>query len=664
MSLQEAIDLLLTNGTVVTMNATRDIIVDGAIAIRGNTIVDVGTTTDLVARYSAREVRDCAGCAVTPGLVNGHAHVPMSLLRGLVADQQLDVWLFGYMFPVESQFVDANFSYTGTLLSCAEMLRGGTTTFVDMYYFEEEVARAADEAGMRAICGQSVLRLPTPDAASYDEGLERAARFIAEWHGHERIVPTIAPHAPYTCTDEIYQQAAALCKQYGVPLVTHLSETAREVQESRANVEATPIGYAERVGAFDVPCIAAHCVHATEDDILVLRDKGVGAVPCPSSNLKLASGIAPYKSFIDSGVKTGLGTDGPASNDDQDMWNEIHLAALLPKGVSGDPTAVPAIEAFALATCWGARAIHLDHLIGALESGKRADIAVVELGKLHSAPRYTYAPDAIYSHLVYSARAADVRDTIVDGRFLLRDRELLTLDEHAIIAQAQSIAEGINRFLSSREQNLLDKLLALGGVQPTEIFEVQVKARLDDVAPEQIVASLHNTMITITKESERSQYDTYFLFEDAERGRIRLREDHRHDPGARLDPKYNLTLMEQAQRGIYPSAMLLSRARYTARASQTLRFYREYLQPDTTIEIAKRRRRWRILYGGVDFAVNLDTLLDQADPGPFLEIKSRTWSRKDADLKAALIGELLTLFGISDASLVKQEYVEMNEAQA
>ena len=217
----------------------------------------------------------------------------MTLLRGLVADQQLDVWLFGYMFPVESRYADADFSYTGTQLSCAEMIRGGITTFVDMYYFEEQVARAADEAGMRAICGQTVMRLPTPDAPSYDLGLERARRFMEQWHGHERIVPTIAPHAPYTCTDTIYHEAAALCRRFGVPLVTHLSETAREVTESRAEHDVTPFGYADRVGAFDVRCIAAHGVHATEDDIVLMRERGVGVVPCPSSNLKLASGIAP-----------------------------------------------------------------------------------------------------------------------------------------------------------------------------------------------------------------------------------------------------------------------------------------------------------------------------------------------------------------------------------
>ena len=657
--MKEPVDLLLINGAVVTMDPGGNVFLDGAVAVRGREIAAVGATDELVARYEPRETHDCSGCAIIPGLINAHAHVPMSLLRGLVADQQLDVWLFGYMLPVESRFVDPDFSYTGTQLSCIEMIRGGTTTFVDMYYFEEQVARAVDEAGMRAICGQTVMRLPTPDAPSYDEGLERARHFVESWQGHERVIPTIAPHAPYTCTDAIYREAAALCRRYGVPMVTHLSETAREVVESRAERETTPIAYANNVGAFDVRCIAAHCVHATDDDILLLRERRVGVAPCPSSNLKLASGVAPIRRFIQAGVKTGLGTDGPASNDDQDMFTEIHLAALLPKGVSGDPMAVPAREALALATSSGAQAVHLDHLIGSLAPGKCADIAVVELGRPHSAPRYYYAPDAIYSHLVYSAHAEDVRDVLVDGRWLMRDRQLLTIDEAAVLRRAQAIAEQIDTFMAEREVNLLDKILAIGGVRQAELFEVQVKARISEAMAERISSMLNDPAITITKASERTQYDIYLLWDDAGKGRIRLREDHRLDPGARLEPKYTLTLMAPAVRGEYPSAVLLGRARYTAPADRTTRFYREYFQPDRVVEIEKKRRRWRIVYKDEDFAVNIDLLVGHRHPGPYLEIKSRTWSRKDGDNKAALIGELLALFGVDEDTLLKQEYVEL-----
>jgi 5-methylthioadenosine/S-adenosylhomocysteine deaminase len=622
-------------------------------------IIAVGPTNELTGRYQARETVDCQGCAILPGLINAHAHIPMSLLRGLVADQQLDVWLFGYMFPVESTFVTPEFVRAGSLLSCAEMIRGGVTTFVDMYYFEEEVARVADETGMRAICGQTVMRHPTPDARSFDEGLERSRRFIEQWIGHERVVPTIAPHAPYTCTDEIYREAAALCRRYGVPLNTHLSETAREVQVMRAEREVTPIGYAHRVGAFDVHCIAAHCVHATEDDILLLREHGVGVTPCPTSNLKLASGIAPFRRFIQAGVRTGLGTDGPASNDDQDMFSEIHLAALLPKGVSGDPTVVPAREALALATCWGARAIHLDHLIGSIAPGKHADLMVIELGKLHSSPRYTYMQEAIYSHLVYGARAADVRDTLVDGRFLMRDRQFLTLNEQAVLERAWEIAQQIDTFLAEREENLLDKILAIGGVRQNEIFEVQVKAQVSPEQIDYILTAINGPQITITKASERTQYDTYLLWNDPARGRIRLREDHRRDPGARSEAKYNLTLTSPAELSEHPFASQIGRARYTAPADRTLRFYREYFQPDRIVEIEKRRRRWRILYGDADFAINLDTLVEHAHPGPYLEIKSRTWSQRDADHKAVLIGELLKLLQIDESMLVMKEYLDL-----
>ncbi len=658
----EQVDLLLINGTVVTMDGHWSVYAPGAVAVRKQTIVAVGHSDDLGERYTAAEVRDCEGCAIIPGLINAHTHVPMSLLRGMVADQQqLDVWLFGYMFPVESQFVTPEFSYVGSLLSCAEMLRGGTTTFVDMYYYEEEVARAADEAGMRAICGQTVMRLPTPDAASYDDGLERAARFIEAWRHHERIIPTIAPHAPYTCTDTIYQEAATLCRRYGVPLITHLSETALEVQESRAQHTTTPIGYAEAVGAFRVHCIAAHCVHATEDDIVLLRERGVGVVPCPESNLKLASGVAPYRRLIAAGAQVGLGTDGAASNDDQDMFSEIQFAAMLPKGLSGDPTAVPARDALSLATSRGARAIRLDHLIGSVEVGKRADLVVVELDNLHSIPRYNYSPTTIYTRLVYSARATDVRDVLVDGRFLLHDRNLLTLDERQVVQRAQTIADRINTFLLNREDNLLDKIIGIGGVQQAEIFELQVKARIDTDDVQRIEHMLTYPDITVTKTSERRQYDTYFVFERRERGRVRIREDHRLDPGARPEPKYTITLMAEAVRGEYPFAILLSRARYTAKADHSLRFYREYFHPDSEIELQKQRRRWRIEYKGIDFALNIDTLVDHNDPGPYLEIKSRTWGRKDADERARLIGELLELCQIDEHDLVKQEYVEIEQ---
>ncbi len=658
----EQVDTLLLGGTVVTMDAAGTIIDNGGVAIRDGAIVAVGPAPELQAQFKAEQVIDCTDQAIVPGLINGHAHVPMSLLRGIVADQQLDVWLFGYMFPVESRFVDPEFVYHGTRLSCAEMIKGGITTFVDMYFYEEEVARAADEAGIRAICGQTVMKLPTPDAPSYDAGLERSRRFIEQWHTHKRVIPAIAPHAPYTCNSEIYRSAAALAREYDVPLVTHLSETAREVTEARELVENTPIGYVAALDGFSDRGIAAHCVHIDANDMRLLKKHNVGAVPCPTSNLKLASGVAKYGEMLKAGINVGLGTDGPASNDDQDLWMEVHLAAILPKGVTGDPTVVNARQAFTMATSMGAKAVHLDHLVGSLEVGKRADVVVVDLRGLHVSParEYTYNPDAIYNHLVYAAHSSDVRHVLVDGRLLLHDRGLQTLDEDAVRTNARAIASRINQFLSERETNVLDKILAIGGVKQDEIFEVQVKAHVSDIAAvEQMLAGPE---ITITKSSERTQYDTYFMFDNPQRGRIRYREDIRHDPGSRLEPKYTLTLTLEPERGEYPNAILLSRSRYTARADRSRRFYREYFSPDHVIETRKERRRWRILYSGEDFAVNIDTIAEGPAAGTYLEIKSRTWSQRDANKKVQLISELLRLSGVNSDQLVKEEYIDLSRS--
>ena len=291
---------------------------------------------------------------------------------------------------------------------------------------------------------------PVPDAPTVAAGLARAERFLADWSGHPRITPAVAPHAPYTCSADTYRQAAELCRAHGVPLVTHLSETAREMADSLAERGATPVTWLDGTGALSVPCIAAHCVHVTDDDLALLHARGAGAVPCPTSNLKLASGVAPFERLLAAGVRVGLGTDGPASNDDQDLWAEVHLAALLAKGTSGNATALPAREALALATCRGAAAVHLEHLVGSLEAGKRADLIVVRLDGLHVAPVNNCDPDGIFGRLVYAARSSDVRDVLVDGRWLLRDGQLLTLEVAAVRAAAEEHAQAVAAFLARR----------------------------------------------------------------------------------------------------------------------------------------------------------------------------------------------------------------------
>jgi len=631
----EKVDIILLNGTVVTMNIAGDVWVEGAVAVRGREIVAVGPEAEVVGAYEAGEVVDCRGKAVIPGLVNAHSHVPMSLLRGMADDLRLDVWLLGYMMPVEREFVGPEFCRWGTLLSCAEMIRSGTTCFCDMYYFGHVVAEAAAEAGIRAIVGETILKFPSPDAASYDESLAYSRDFIEEWRRHDLIVPAVAPHAPYTSTVEILQESVALARSYDVPLLTHFSETSEEVKESRRLHGQTPVEYVNGLGLLEAKVIGAHCVHVTDAEMRLLARKRVGVSHNPTSNLKLASGVAPVLRLRQAGVAVGIGTDGPGSNNDQDMFEEMRLAALLAKGMSNDPTALPAQQAFAMATIEGARALKLDRLIGSLEAGKRADIAVVDLRVPHLMPQYTLGPGNIYSQLVYAAKGSDVAHVLVNGQMLMRDRELLTVDAASILSQAQGIAGRINAFVLAREQSLLDKLVALGELEREETYEIQVKVEIADL-------------------------------QAVERGRVRYREDNvlverpdgteRLGPALDVAPSYDLTLIGPTREREYENSVILSRSRFTSPAAHSLRFYQEYFQPDRVKEIVKWRTRYRILFESEEFAINLDKM-SRPPTGAFLEIKSRTWSQADAVKKAGLISELLGLLGVDRRERVRGEYV-------
>ncbi|GAB4563160.1 MAG: amidohydrolase family protein [Anaerolineae bacterium] len=663
------VDVLFHSGIVVTMDRRRTVYWDGAVAVRGGEIVAVGPSEQILSRFQASELIDCHGMMVIPGLINVHTHVPMSLMRGLADDLRLDVWLLGYMMPVERECVDAEFVRWGTLLSCAEMIRGGTTTFCDMYYHEDIVAEATAQAGLRAILGETVLKFPTPDASSYDEGLAYARDFIDRWRGHPLITPAVAPHAPYTCTDDLMQAATSLALEMDVPLLTHLSETAHEVQESRREHGGlSPIAYAERMGLFQARVIAAHCVHVTPDDIAMLAEHGVGVAHCPTSNLKLASGVAPVVDLSQAGVHVGVGTDGCASNNDQDMFEEMRLAALLPKGTRFEPTALPAEEAFALATIEAARALYMDHIIGSLEPGKRADIVLVSLREPHAVPRFSLGDVNVYSHLVYAAKSSDVVGTWVDGKPLWRDGELLTIDLEEVMAKAQELADGVNHFLKERESSLLNKLLALGGLEQQETFEVQVKAAVDDL--HRVEQRFLELGLELVKRSVREQFDTYLIFRRPEQSFLRYREDNviqeREDShatpfGVALEvvPEYTLTLLGPKKEREYESLAILSRSRFTSRAGHSLRFYIEYFQPDQVKEVVKWRTRYRFMYQGEEFALNLDRITKPEGHGSFVEIKSRTWSAADAVRKAELLGELLQALRIPREAIVKGEYVSL-----
>lgn len=656
MSDKQKIDYLLSGGTIVTVDAARSIIEDGAIAVENDKIIEIGKSADLAAKYDANEVVDCSGKAIMPGLINAHTHIPMTLLRGLADDLRLDVWLMGYMMPVEREFVSPEFVRLGTLLGCAEMIKSGTTCFNDMYYFEEEIAKATAEAGMRAVCSESVLKFPTPDAASFEDGLAYARDYIARWKNHPLIVPGIAPHAPYTCPPEILRACSDLAREFDVPLHIHIAETALEVENSRKEHNMPVVPWAKKQTVLEAKVIAAHCVHIDEGEMHTLKNSGAGVAHNPTSNLKLASGVAPIPQMLKVGVNVGIGTDGPASNNDLDMIEEMRLAALLAKGTTGDPTALPAREALALATIGSAKALHVSHLTGSLEVGKRADLVVIDLQPLHNAPRFTRDPEAIYSQLVYVTKANDVQHSMVNGRWLMRDRQLLTLNEADLAKQAQQMAQKIDQFLIKREGDLVRKLLALGGLHQEESFEVQVKARLENLAG--VDAVLNNPdLLTITKSSHYKQYDTYFRFNNAnEQDSLRIREDIYLDEKDRPTPRsrFRLTLIGAASEREFPRSVILSRSRFTANADQSLRFYREYLNPAEEVEVIKIRRRNRFVYKNTEFAINIDRAVTPAQPGYFVEIKSRTWSQRDAEHKARLIAELLDLMQVQDDKLVKE----------
>lgn len=653
---KERADVLLTNGLVVTMNALREIVPQGAVAIKGRDIAAVASTAEMLELWEAEEVVDCGGAAILPGLINAHTHVPMSLLRGLADDLRLDVWLFGYMLPVEREFVSPEFCRWGTLLSCAEMIRSGVTCFADMYYYEYEVARAVAEAGMRAICAETVMKWPTPDAESYDEGLVQCRRFVEQWKDHPLVTPAVGPHAPETSTPEMLRESAALALEFDVPILVHIAETAGGVEETQNLYGLLPVDVLDQHGLLDARVLAAHCVHVTSHERKLMAERGVGVAHNPTSNLKLASGLVDVVEMLEAGLEVGIGTDGQGSNNDQDIFQEIHLAALLPKGTRMDPTALPAREAFAMATIGGARALGMDKIIGSLEVGKRADLILLELDCVHNVPHFDLSPANTYSQLVYAAKSHDVQHVMIDGRWVMRDRRLLTLDEDQVRAEAQRIATQVGAFLARREQSLLDKLVALGTLQWGETYEVQVKVWVPE--EEALVGRLlASPEVMVIKPSERKQYDTYFFFENPEDGIMRYREDYLLDRGVEVKPIYNLTFRGPTKEREYENSVLLSRSRFTADADRSLRFYREYFQPKEERRVDKIRRRWRIKYRGVDFAINLDRLIQPPLDEVYLELKARTWSKHDAVQKAEMISELLDLLEVDKAGLVQDEYV-------
>ena len=429
-------DLLLRNAHVLTMDPLRMQHASGFVAVRGSDIAAAGPMDACPPLPSARQTIDCTGCVVLPGLINAHTHLAMAYFRGMADDLPLEVWLEQHIWPAEAQHLSPQFVYESTLLGAAECLKGGVTCVNDMYLFAADAARACADAGLRAFVGEGVLDAPTPSAPTPEHGLRLTRELIAAYLGHPLITPTVCPHAPYSCSVELLKALHSIAQEHGLLLHTHLSESFAEGDRiAWAPDTQSPPHALQAIGVLGPRMIAAHCVWVDDHDLRHMREGGCSVAHCPTSNLKLGNGIAPVHGMLEAGVSVGVGTDGAASNNNLTLWEEIHLAALLAKGVYKSPEVVPAPTALSFATSMGAAALKADR-IGVIAAGMLADLIVVEMDELHLAPLHPRA-DAVYSHLVYSAQAAGVRDTIVGGQVLMRERRLTKLDEEALKARAQ-----------------------------------------------------------------------------------------------------------------------------------------------------------------------------------------------------------------------------------
>lgn len=426
-SSDSAADLLIVGGTIVTMDKDRRVIEDGAIAIRSGEIISIGKRADIPKNLRAKQTINANGKVIIPGLINTHTHVPMSLFRGIADDLDLQEWLQKFIFPAEAKNVTEDFVRAGTRLGLAEFIRGGTTTYCDMYYFEDAVADETFKAGMRGVLGETIIDFPVADNKTHEEAMRYAEKFVKKWQNNPLIIPAYAPHAPYTVSTENLNAIRAAADKLNAPVVIHVAETQTEVDDITKRYNARPVEYLNRINFLNNRTIAAHTVHINENEIDILKSKDVGSAHCPQSNMKLASGVAPIPSMLAKNLRLGLGTDSAASNNDLNLWEEMDTAAKLHKVFTKDPKVLSAEQVFAMATIGGARALHLENMIGSLETGKRADIAIVDFDSLNQTPYYN-----IYSSLVYSTKADDVSTVIVNGKVLMRDKRLLTLDENAI----------------------------------------------------------------------------------------------------------------------------------------------------------------------------------------------------------------------------------------
>ena len=439
----EPADWIWTGRYVVTMDPQRRVIEHGAIAIRGTRIVAAGTQAEIERRYQADRHLDRPDAILAPGLISTHTHAAMSLFRGIADDLRLQDWLEHFIFPAEARNVTPDFVRWGTRLGCLEMMLTGTTTFTDMYYFEDVVAEATKEAGMRGVLGETIIGFPSPDSKTPVDALAFTDRFLTRFHGDPLVTPAVAPHAIYTNSGETLIACRALANRHGAPLLIHLSETKHENDECMAKRHMSPTQALDRLGFFNGRTVVAHAVWVDEADLATLKARGVGIAHCPSSNMKLASGVAPVTRMLALDLPVGLGPDGPAgSNNDFNMFEEMDLAAKLQKVITGDPRNLPATAAVEMATIRGARALGMEKEIGSLEPGKLADLISIRLDRPNAVPLYN-----VYSQIVYALKGEDVEDVMVNGRLLVRDGQSLTLNAAEIEAKARAYGEQVRKSL-------------------------------------------------------------------------------------------------------------------------------------------------------------------------------------------------------------------------
>jgi 5-methylthioadenosine/S-adenosylhomocysteine deaminase len=437
------VDWIWSARYLITEDPSHRVIDNGAVAITGDRVVAVGTRAEIDAGYQPKQRLDRPGAILAPGLISTHTHAAMSLFRGIADDLRLQDWLEKFIFPAEAKNVSPEFVRWGTRLGCLEMLLGGTTTFTDMYYFEDVVAEAAIEAGMRGVLGETIIGFPVADAKTPADSLKFTERYLERFRNDPLVVAAVAPHALYTNSDQTLKASRLLANRFQAPLLIHLSETKKENDDELAKRHTTPTQTLDSLGVFHGRTVAAHCVWVNDADMAILKARGVGVAHCPSSNMKLASGVAPVVRMLDRSIHVGLGPDGPAgSNNDFNMFEEMDLAAKLQKVTTLDPRALPATAALEMATIGGARVLGLEKEIGSIEAGKRADIIMVRLDRPNAVPLY----DAV-SQMVYALKAEDVRDVMVNGKAVVRDGRILTLNAPAILAKAAEYRDKIEASL-------------------------------------------------------------------------------------------------------------------------------------------------------------------------------------------------------------------------